>query len=537
MSSVPPNMPPGGGQPPFPPYDPKTQWRIYREQQRAAWHAQRDAWKAQRHTMRSQYAGYYGPRVPSIVGPVLLIGVGIVALLVLSGHIDAASFWTWYARWWPVLLIGAGVALLGEWAIDMRRPTPVRRGGSFVGILILLALLGLGASGWKHGLGWMHGNFGGNSDDFFNIFGMPEHDNDMQALNAAIPANAAVEIDNPRGDVSVTSGDGATIQVQAHEVAYASSDGDAEKIFQAEAPHLTVSGSAVLVKSDGVDNGRLDLTVTVPASARVTVSANHGDVIAAGLGAGILINATHGDTHLSTITGVVQVHLGNNRHDFSAHDIHGDLTMSGDCNDLTLSEIKGRITQSGEILGDVHLENVSGPVSLHTSVTELDLVGLPGDMTLDSDDLRVTEAKGPVRVSTHSKDIDLSQIYGDVQVNDRDGRVAVALAGNYNLDVKNNKGDVEVTLPPDASANVDGRTRNGDIVSDFALTISGDEEKTVSGRIGTGAARISLSTENGDLGIRRGSGFGPMPPNAAAAPASPHSPHLHAPHVPNPVIQ
>lgn len=214
--------------------------------------------------------------------------------------------------------------------------------------------------------------------------------------------------------------------------------------------------------------------------------------------------------------------------------------MSGDCNDLTLSEIKGRVTQSGEILGDVHLESVSGLVSIHTSVTELDLVGLPGDMTLDSDDLRVTEAKGPVRVSTHSKDIDLSQIYGDVQANDRDGRVAVEPAGNYNVDVKNDKGDVEVTLPPDASATVDGHTRNGDIVSDFALAISGDEEKTVSGRIGAGAARISLSTDNGDLGIRRGSGFGPMPPSpeaAPAAPVSPHAPHLHAPHAPHPVIQ
>ena len=35
----------------YPPYDPKTQWRVYREQQKAAWRAQRDAWKAQRYAM------------------------------------------------------------------------------------------------------------------------------------------------------------------------------------------------------------------------------------------------------------------------------------------------------------------------------------------------------------------------------------------------------------------------------------------------------------------------------------------------------
>jgi len=136
MSSVPPNIPPGS----VPPYDPKTQWRVYREQQRAAWRTQRDAWKAQRHAWKAGYAGAYGPRVPSMVGPLILIAIGVVALLMMTGHISAATFWAWYARWWPLLLIGAGLALLAEWGLDMRRQTPVRRSGNFVGILIMLAI-------------------------------------------------------------------------------------------------------------------------------------------------------------------------------------------------------------------------------------------------------------------------------------------------------------------------------------------------------------------------------------------------------------
>ena len=57
MSSVPPFTPPGGGAPPpYPPYDPKTQWRVYREQQKAAWRAQREAWKAQRVAAKAGYA-------------------------------------------------------------------------------------------------------------------------------------------------------------------------------------------------------------------------------------------------------------------------------------------------------------------------------------------------------------------------------------------------------------------------------------------------------------------------------------------------
>jgi len=504
MSNVPPNMPPGGGAP-YPPYDPKAQWRVYREQQKAAWRAQREALRAQRYAAKASYASAYGPRVPSIVGPIILIAVGIVAFMVITGHIVADQFWTWYGHWWPLLLICAGLALLGEWALDLRRETPVRRGGSFVGILILLAILGVCASGWNNWWGPFRAQFGDNGDDFFNSFGLPEHDHDQQVLNSQIPANSAIDIENPRGDVSVTAGDGSNIEVQAHEVAYASSDGDANKIFASEAPNVKVSGSAVLVKSVGSNSGRLNLTVTVPKSARVTVNSGKGDVTAAGLGAGITVTAPHGDVHLSSMIGSVEVHLSNDKHDFSAHDVQGDITADGHCNDLTFSEIKGKVALNGEIFGEVHMENVTGQVKLHTSVTDLEVGALPGDLTLNSDDLRVTEAKGQVRVTTHAKDVDLSQIFGDSYVEDRDGRISVSPGGNFGVEAKNSKGDVEVTLLPNASASVNARTHNGDIVSDFAMPSTEGENKAASFQIGSGSSRIVLSADNGDVRIKRGS--------------------------------
>ncbi len=519
MSSVPPSSAPGGMPPP---YDPHTQWRVYREQQKAAWRAQRDAWKAQQQAWKAGHMSVYGPRVPSVVGPIILVAVGVVGLLMYSGHISPGNFWSWYGHWWPLLLIVAGLALLGEWALDLRRPTPVRRSSGYVGILILLAILGFTAAGWNGIWGPMRGEWGDHGDNFFNFLGLPEHDFDQQVLNVQIPANAAIEIQNPRGDVSVTAGDSPNIEVQAHEVAYANSDEDAKKIFDAEAAHVTVSGNAVLVKSESNDRGRLNLTIMVPKAAQVTVNNGRGDVIAAGLGTGVNITAAHGDVQLSAIQGSVQVHFSNERGDFSAHQVNGDLTADGNYNDLTLSEIKGKVMQNGEIFGDVHMESIGGPVHLHTSVTDMELAALPGDMTLDSNDLRVTGATGQVRVVTHAKDVELSQIAGDSSVENRDGRISVEPAGNYAVDAKNSKGDVEVTLMPNAQANVEGHARNGDIVSDFALPISGDESKTVTGRIGAGGPRIYLSADNGDVRIKRGSAVSgpPLPP------PPPNAPHL-----------
>lgn len=492
--------------PPYPPYDPKA----YHEQQKAARHAQRAAWKA----------AYGYPRVPSIVGPVLLIGIGVVALLVVTGHMDAGNFWAWYGRWWPLVLIGAGLALLGEWSLDMRRKIPVRRSVGFVSILAILAIVGLAHRGW----GPFHTHFGENGDDVFNVFNLPEHDQDQQVQTAQIAANASIDIENPRGDISVTASNDNAITVQAHEVAYSRSDSEAKSIFETEAVQLSASGTSVLVKSSGHSNGQVNLTVSVPKTAHVAINSGKGDLTIAGLGAGLTINSVHGDTHLNTIAGFVQIHFANKSHDFSAHQIEGDLVADGSLGDVTLSEIKGRVTINGEIYGEVHMENIGGMLNLHTSITDLQIASLPGDLTLDSDDLRVTEAKGAVHAVTHSKDVDLSEIAGEVSVENRDGRIAIEPTGNFNIDAKNNKGDIELTLAPNTSATVNGRARNGEIVSEFGLTISGDENKTVNGRIGGGAAHMTLSTDNGDLAIKRDSSA-----NAPAAPATPapaHAPHF-----------
>jgi hypothetical protein len=119
------------------------------------------------------------------------------------------------------------------------------------------------------------------------------------------------------------------------------------------------------------------------------------------------------------------------------------------------------------------------------------------------------------------------------------GEITIAPAGPYGIDAKNGKGDVEITLPPDVSATVDGRTHNGDIVSDFPLVINGDQSKTISGKIGGGSSRINLVADVGDLRIKRGEGFPPTPPSpppvSAAPPAAPNAPHLKAPKSQTPV--
>ena len=140
-------------------------------------------------------------------------------------------------------------------------------------------------------------------------------------------------------------------------------------------------------------------------------------------------------------------------------------------------------------------------------------------MTLNDEDLRVTEAKGKVRVTTHSKNVDLSQIYGDTYVEDRDGNISIEPAGTYNVEAKSNsgKGDIELTLPPNASATISAYTHNGDILSDYRVTYSRGGEQEGGPAVGGGGAKINLSTDVGDVRIKKGSGF-PSAPSISANP-------------------
>ena len=536
MASMPPTPPPPGqpGQPwGGPPYggDPRDYWRFEKEQRKAAWHAQRAAWKAQRDVMRAQNRAMC---VPSIAGPIILIAVGLIFLLVMTGHIEADQFWTWIGRWWPLMLIGLGLIALAEWAIDLRREQPrSRHYGGFIWLAILVIFIGTSVNGWHNFWGPFRANIGDGDDNFFNAFGLPEHDQDQPVLNAQIPANAQVEVQNPRGDISIAVGDGSQIDVKAHQVAYAGNDNEANKIFNTQKAHVTVSGTAVLVKVDGNSSGRTNLVITVPKSASVNVNSGHGGVTIAGLGGNVDATVQHGDLETTAIQGHVHAHLSHDG-DFSAHDVTGDVTVEGTGGDLTITDVHGNTTVQGDY-SNVHLERADQPVHFHSSRTEMELGRLPGDLSLSLESLHVTEVVGPIRVITHSKDIEMAQVYGETHIEDKDGRVELDLAGSYSAEVKNDKGDIDITLPPGANVDVDGKTHNGDVVSDFPLTISGDEDKRIEGNVGKGGPKLTISTNNADLHLRRGSetpgplpaiGAAPRPPEMPREPAAPGVPHL-----------
>lgn len=188
-------------------------------------------------------------------------------------------------------------------------------------------------------------------------------------------------------------------------------------------------------------------------------------------------------------------------------------------------------TNSGDITiggtrGDVDAQTSSGDVTI-SEVHDVSVTSLSGDA-------RIRQTTGAVTVTTNNGDVSISDPHGNVDATSISGDVGITravskivratstsgevaysgtveAAGRY--DLKTHSGDVLLSLPRDASAQVDVATWSGTVDSDFAITIkpgslgAGGGTKHYSFTIGAGSARITAETFSGDIVINSRGGI------------------------------
>ena len=518
MANQPPPYPPPPSYPPTPPYgvDPRYQRRVLRDQARM----QRDMIRAQREMYRVQIRGL---RRASIVGPLLAISLGVLFLLVQIGRVPASHLWGWYGRWWPLLLIGIGVVRLAEWGfeqasqrdMDASAPRPRRvLGSGVIFLLILLAGGGLVAGAIHNHADRMFGHgFSINQDNLDEFLG-DKHESD-QTLVRSCPEHSTVTVDNPRGDIVIsgTSDDG-QIHVTAHKQVYTRTDAEAEARAQQLSPKIDGTGSNFTVTMPPVEGARADLTVTVPSTTAVTLNANRGDVRASSLKADVTVTANHGDVDLSAIHAAVAGHINNGDSSFAAHSVLGSLSVEGRGRDLTLSDVTGPVTMSGEFFGTTHLEHIRGTIHFHTSRTDLKLGRLDGEVEISPNaDLSADQVAGPVTLNTRNRNITMERVTGDLAITNRNGSVDLTVAPpTGTVTVENRNGSVNVTMPTDAGFVVQADTTNGELANEFSLPTEGaDNHPSVSGTVNRGGPLVHITTSQGDISLKKGA-IAPLPP-------------------------
>jgi len=180
----------------------------------------------------------------------------------------------------------------------------------------------------------------------------------------------------------------------------------------------------------------------------------------------------------------------------------GDISISG-----TKGSVEAR-TQSG----DIKIDDVAERIDIGTLSGDITARGLDGDVQIKSvsGDVTVTDLKG---------DFEAEATSGSIEVRNADSRYVrshtvsgdlvydgtIGTNGRYEL--VTHSGDVRLTIPSTAGAQLTVSTWSGSIESDFPITLKpgehgiGSQTKRFVFEIGNGSSRVTAETFSGDITI------------------------------------
>ncbi len=112
-----------------------------------------------------------------------------------------------------------------------------------------------------------------------------------------------------------------------------------------------------------------------------------------------------------------------------------------------------------------------------------------------------------VNALTTNGNVNVSTSSGLVNASTTNGSVTATLGANSGADpmrFSTTNGSVTVFAPLELNANVELDTTNGDVVSDFPITVSGRmRSNQLRGTLGAGGRRIVVQSTNGDVSLKK----------------------------------
>ncbi len=161
---------------------------------------------------------------------------------------------------------------------------------------------------------------------------------------------------------------------------------------------------------------------------------------------------------------------------------NGDVTVVGAGEEVRAASGNGEVRVSG-VNGGVRASSGNGAVSVE---------GARGAVT-------ATSGNGRVIVSTSNGPVTARSGNGDIEVS------MAALTGSDDMNFTTGNGRIIVTVPSGFAGNIDANQPNGEIRSDFPITITSGEigRGRLRGTIGGGGRRVRMTTGNGRIEIRK----------------------------------
>lgn len=443
----------------------------------------------------------------SIFGGLLLTLLGTYFLM--ANLLPELNLWTAFWRYWPTLLILWGVARLVDYSSARRAgqaPPRTLTAGEFVLVLVLVGVVGVIS---------LVRQIRTDPDRQIDLvlpwdraFSFPE-----EVATEAVDANAELDIVIPRGNIEIVAEETNQIRAVIAKRAYSFSERDARRAAEQASMRIGKTDSGYALRPEWREGRRLgnvyfDLTVHVPRSIPLHIQSARGNLRAAGLAGRLDVELRRGDAEIRNAGGAVRVKL--RQGDVRIHAVQGDVIIEGPGDLIEVSDVAGALTIEGNFSGPIQISRVQGETTFRSSRTNLSVGRIAGRLELSGGQLTLTDSSGAVHLITRSYDITMENIEGELRIENRssgDIRLHFQRSPQQPVQVRNEKGDIELTLPAEAKFALQAIAQHGEIESDFTGTglekTEREESVELRGRVGTHGPQIRLETTYGTIRLRR----------------------------------
>jgi len=410
---------------------------------------------------------------------------------------------------WPVLIILWGVAKLFDHlaARNTGQAGPSLLSGPEAAVLVLLVFVLLGFVFRDY----IRQHF---PDWDADVDLTPFHQSYSQSQELApqtIPSGAHLSVETSKGNITVHAGEGSALQVSVNESASAGSESDADARMKNVQVVIDHTGNAYSVRPVHQDDSRpgvtVDLDIQVPKQTSFSAHTAHGDISASGIGGAIDVRSENGGVDVHDVGSDVTVSMEKGDARISRAD--GNVKLTGRGNDIEIADVSGDALIEGDFFGSTRVSKVNKTTRFTSPHTALAAVHLNGRIELSSDNLEISDVAGVVNLVTRDKDIQIDDVAGELNVDNSHGDIKITCSTPPRgpVNIKNDSGEVALTLPAKSGFAISAVSRSGDVDTDFEGPMLKESDESgsgeLSGQVGTPGPKIPNNTSYGTIELRK----------------------------------
>jgi hypothetical protein len=312
----------------------------------------------------------------------------------------------------------------------------------------------------------------------------------------------SLEVEDPRGEIILESHNLNKIIIQTTKIVEAKDSKEAEELAQKIRTDIEKTGALVSIKTkyQRTDRGGfwerlfagkksvegyVSYHIFVPKDIReADISVTSGEIRAFYLKGKLNLSATSGDIELAGVEGEIlsSATSGN----IQVRDLKGKISLEGTSSDMQVKNLDGDLSIDCTS-GTVNIEESKGSLKSSQTSGDLEGRGLTGDVN-------ITTTSGDISIEQTEVGLDLNSTSGNIEAKTR-----ISSSKNYYL--KTTSGEIYLSISKGAQADLKIGTTSGEIGMNVPMVLKNASRYLLSGKLGSGGAKIEIETVSGDINI------------------------------------